>query len=209
MTLQVSQWLVIALLAVFVAMSVACGSLGGTGAITGEVRFAREVELPKVPLSPSSWQTPPTRTHRLWNSAVTSSKTPSGSPSASASSMTATGVSDRNEYSLSADVRVGDDLLYVNDTVHTVLTRGAPNNNDVVVVSTDHSDKCAEPLPGRIHSGHTDEDMPGGGVLHVRLVDVTDPGEPVVVAEATPAPSRSSLSSRTRASRLAATVDTS
>ena len=185
MTLQVSQRLVVALLAVFLATAVACESLGGTGAITGEVRFAREVELPEdsvvtVKLRDSSYADAPSV--ELGRDVIEDAER---LPIRFRVEYDRDRVSDGNEYSLSADVRVGDDLLYVNDRVHTVLTQGAPNNSDVVVVSTNPSDKCAEPLPGRIHSGYTDEDLPGGGVLHVRLVDVTDPGEPVVVAEAT------------------------
>ena len=90
-----------------------------------------------------------------------------------------------NEYSLSADVRLGDDLLYTNDTVHFVLTRGAPADSDVVVVSINPFDTCVEPLPGQIHSGMDDEDLPREAVLHVRLIDVTDPQAWLVVADTT------------------------
>ena len=92
-------------------------------------------------------------------------------------------VSDGNEYSLSAEVRRGDDLLYINDTVHTVLTRGAPRNRDVVVISTDPFDRCVEPLPGVIHSSFQREDLPREAVLHIRLIDVTDPEARLVLTE--------------------------
>ena len=92
-------------------------------------------------------------------------------------------VSDGNEYSLSAEVRRGDDLLYINDTVHTVLTRGAPGNRDVVVISTDPFDRCVEPLPGVIHSSFQREDLPREAVLHIRLIDVTDPEARLVLTE--------------------------
>ena len=38
------------------------------------------------------------------------------------------------EYSLQATVRHAGRLLYINDTVHPVLTRGAPRNSDIAVI---------------------------------------------------------------------------
>lgn len=92
-------------------------------------------------------------------------------------------ISDRAEYSLQAEVQHGDDLLYVNDTVHPALTRGAPRNPDVAVVSTNPFDTCVEPLPGVIHSSFPAGALPAGAVLTVRLVDMTEPEERVVVTE--------------------------
>ena len=46
-----------------------------------------------------------------------------------------TEIDERSEYSLSASVDLGDRLLYTNDTVHTVLTRGSPAQNDIEVIA--------------------------------------------------------------------------
>lgn len=183
--LRVCQWLVMALLAVFVAAAVACGSLEGVGAITGEVRFAREVRLPEgsivtVRLQDTSYADAPSV--ELGRDVIENSW---GLPVRFRVEYDHDRVSDRSDYALSAEVRLGEELLYVNDTVHPVLIRGAPQDSDVVVVSTNPFDRCVEPLPGRIHSDHANRDMLGGGLLHVRLVDVTDSGEPVVVTETT------------------------
>ncbi len=43
-------------------------------------------------------------------------------------------IDERNEYSLQATVRHAGRLLYINDTVHPVLTRGAPRNSDIEVI---------------------------------------------------------------------------
>lgn len=43
-------------------------------------------------------------------------------------------IDDRNEYSLSARIELNGGLLYVNDTVHLVLTRGNPADRDVEVI---------------------------------------------------------------------------
>ena len=44
-------------------------------------------------------------------------------------------IDERSEYTLSARVELGDQLLYTNDTVHTVLTRGAPAESDIEVIA--------------------------------------------------------------------------
>lgn len=46
-----------------------------------------------------------------------------------------TKIDERSEYTLSASVDLGDQLLYTNDTVHTVLTRGAPAESDIEVIA--------------------------------------------------------------------------
>ena len=46
-----------------------------------------------------------------------------------------TEIDERSEYSLSASVDLGDRLLYTNDTVHTVLTRGSPAQSDIEVIA--------------------------------------------------------------------------
>lgn len=44
-------------------------------------------------------------------------------------------IDERFEYTLSASIEVGERLIYINDTVHTVLTGGSPAENDVTVVA--------------------------------------------------------------------------
>lgn len=44
-------------------------------------------------------------------------------------------IDERFEYTLSASIKVGDQLIYINDTVHTVLTGGSPAESDVTVVA--------------------------------------------------------------------------
>ena len=182
MTLLVSHALVVAVFAVVAAVSAACGS-GSEGVISGEVRFAREVDLPEGAVV----------TVRLLDTSLADASSvelgrhvienAERLPVRFRIEYDPDEVSERNEYSLSAEVRHGDDLLYINDTVHTVLTRGAPRSSDVVVVSTNPFDACVEPLPGVLHSSFPDRELPADAVLHVRLVDVTDPEEPVVVTQ--------------------------
>ena len=184
MTLLVSHALVVAVLAVVAAAAAACGS-GSEGVISGEVRFAREVDLPEGAVV----------TVRLLDTSLADASSvelgrdvihnAERLPVRFRIEYDPDQISDRNEYSLSARVELGDDLLYINDTVHTVLTQGAPRNSDVVVISTNSFDACVEPLPGVLHSGFDDRDLPPDAVLHVRLVDVTDPDEPVVVTQVT------------------------
>ncbi len=184
MTLLVSHALVVAVFAVVAAAAAACGS-GSEAVITGEVRFARDVDLPEGSVV----------TVRLLDTSLADASSVERGrhvienadrlPVHFRIEYEPDEISERNEYSLSARVEHGDDLLYINDTVHTVLTRGAPRNSDVVVVSTNPFDACVEPLPGVIHSSFDDRDLPADAVLHVRLVDVTDPEEPVVVTQTT------------------------
>ena len=172
-----------AFLVALVATAIACGSSGSEGVITGEVRFAREVDLPEGAVV----------TVRLLDTSLADAaavelgrhvvEDADRLPVRFRIEYDRDAISEGAEYSLSADVRLGDDLLYVNDTVHTVLTRGAPRNRDVAVVSTNPFDACVAPLPGELHSGFSDEPLPGDAVLHVRLVDVTDPEKRVVVTE--------------------------
>ena len=183
MTVLVSRLLVATVLAAFLGTAVACDSSGSSGAITGEVRFARDVALPEGAVV----------TVRLLDTSLADAsavelgrdviENAGRLPVRFRIEYDRDRISDRAEYTLSADVRDGDDLLYINDTVHPVLTRGASRNSDVVVVSTNPFDTCVEPLPGELHSSFRDEDPPEGAVLHVRLVDVTEPDDPVVVTQ--------------------------
>ena len=185
MPLRLSRLLAIAVLAAALATAVACESLGPTGAVTGKVRFASEVALPEgavvtIKLLDTTLADAPSM--ELGRDMIENADR---LPVSFRIEYDRDRVSDRNEYSLSADVRHGDDLLYVNDTVHPVLTRGAPGDSDVVVVSTNPLDTCVAPLPGQIHSGMADEDLPRKAVLHVRLIDVIDPEARLVVTETT------------------------
>jgi len=90
----------------------------------------------------------------------------------------------RGEITLQAEVEVEDRLLYINDTVHPVLTRGAPRNSDVRVISVREFDQCVEPLRGQIHSSFWDGDLPDDAVLEIRLWDVSEPEERFVVVAA-------------------------
>ena len=46
-------------------------------------------------------------------------------------------IEDRNEYSLSARIELDGRLLYINDTVHPVITRDNPGDRDVEVILVD------------------------------------------------------------------------
>ena len=179
----VSRLLVLVVLAALFATPFGCSSSSSQGSITGEVRFVRDVALPEgavvtVRLLDTSWADAPAvemgrvviegagRLPVRFRIEYDREQLPEGA-----------------EYSLEATVRHGDDLLYVNDTVHPILIRGTSRNADVVVVSTNPFDTCVEPLPGEIHSSFADEALPAGAVLRVRLIDVTEPEERVVVTE--------------------------
>ena len=176
MTLRLSRLLAIAVLAAVLATPAACESLGPTGAVTGEVRFAREVALPEgtvvtVKLLDTTLADAPSM--ELGRDVIENADR---LPVSFRIEYDRGRVSDRNEYSLSADVRHGDDLLYVNDTVHPVLTRGAPGDSDVVVVSTNPLDTCVAPLPGQIHSERDDE----AGIPQIKptFLDIAPSGIP-------------------------------
>ena len=46
-------------------------------------------------------------------------------------------IDDRNEYSLSARIELDGRLLYINDTVHPVITRDNPGDRDIEVILVD------------------------------------------------------------------------
>ena len=93
-------------------------------------------------------------------------------------------IEGRAEITLSARVELGDELLYINDTVHPVLTRGNPRNSDIRVISVSEFDQCIAPLPGQIHSSFWDGDLPDDAFLEIRLWDVSEPEERLLVVEA-------------------------
>ena len=183
MTHGLTRPLTMVVLATALAATAACAPPGSSGSVSGEVRFAREVELPEgavvsVRLLDTTLADAPSV--ELGLDVIENA---GRLPVSFRIEYDRDRVVSGNEYSLSADVRHGDDLLYVNDTVHPVLTRGAPANSDVVVVSTNPFDTCVEPLPGQIHVEMAEQDLPRGAVLHVRLIDVTDPEARLVVTE--------------------------
>ncbi len=179
----VSRLLVLVVLAALFAAPLGCGSSSSQGSITGEVRFVRDVALPEGTvvtvrlLDTSLADAPAVEMGRVVIEDV--GRLPVRFRIAYDPDQLLEGA----EYSLQATVRHGDDLLYVNDTVHPILTRGASRNADVAVVSTNPFDTCVEPLPGEIHSSLAGDPLPAGAVLRVRLVDVTEPEERIVVTE--------------------------
>ena len=46
-------------------------------------------------------------------------------------------IEDRNEYSLSARIELDGRLLYINDTVHPVITGNNPSDRDIEVILVD------------------------------------------------------------------------
>ena len=126
----------------------ACKSSEPTGAITGEVRFARETALPEGVV---------VNVRLLDTSMADASSIELGRdvienagrlPVSFRVEYDRDLVSDLNEYSLGAEVRHEADLLYVNETVQPVLTRGAPGNlmswSSPLTPSTRASSLCRE-----------------------------------------------------------------
>lgn len=159
----------------------ACGS---ADTVSGEVRFHREVDLPNGA----------TVTVKLLDTSLADASAvelgevviedAESLPVAFSIEYDPAEVDSRAEITLQARVEVDGELLYINDTVHPVLTRGAPRNSDVQVISVSEFDRCVEPLPGEIHSGFWEGDLPDDAVLEVRLWDVSEPEERFVVVEA-------------------------
>ena len=162
-------------------LAVACGS---TSTIGGEVRFHRDVDLPDGAIV----------TVKLLDTSVADAsaielgcdviENADSLPVRFSIEYDPAEVEGRAEITLSARVEVGDQLLYINDTVHPVLTRGNPRNSDVRVISVNEFDQCVEPLPGQIHSAFWDGDLPNDAILEIRLWDVSEPEERFVVVEA-------------------------
>ncbi len=157
----------------------------GSDRISGEVRFAREVELPAgavvtVILLDTSLIDAPSR--ELGRDVLEAAER---LPARFRIAYDASQIEEGNEYTLYAKVELGETLLYSNDTVHPVLTRGAPRNSDVRVVSTNPFDRCVEPLAVELHAEDPTLKLPAGAELRVRLVDVTEPGQREVLTETT------------------------
>lgn len=68
-------------------------------------------------------------------------------------------IEERNEYSLQALVELDGDLLYINDTVHTVLTYGSPAQSDIEVI------QITPPKAGETFTTITVRAVPADGVV--------------------------------------------
>ena len=156
-----------------------------TTQISGEVQFHRDVDLPEgatVTVKLLDTSLADASAIELGRDVIENAD--AAADLDSASSYDPADIEGRAEVTLSARVEVGDDLLYINDTVHQVLTRGAPRNSDVRVISVSEFDQCVEPLRGQLHSSFWDGDLPDDAVLEIRLWDVSEPEQRFVVVEA-------------------------
>ena len=173
-----------ALLLVTAFLALGCSELG-EGSVAGKVRFHRDIELPRgatvvVSLRDTSLADAPSG--ELGRDVIRGA---SQLPTWFQIEYDPREIRPGGEYSLQAEVRLGDELLYLHDTVHPVITRGAPRNIDLLVVSTDPIDRCIEPLPGMIHLGMAGQSLPSDAELRIRLVDVSDPDARTLVTETT------------------------
>ena len=171
----------IALLTALACTTVGCGS---DNTISGEVQFHRDVELPEgatVTVKLLDTSLADASAIELGRDVIENAEQ---LPIRFSVQYDPADVEGRAEVTLSARVEVGDQLLYINDTVHPVLTRGAPRNSDVRVISVSEFDQCVEPLRGRLYSSFWDGDLPDDAVLEIRLWDVSEPEERLVVVEA-------------------------
>ena len=164
-----------------VASILGCGS---TNTISGEVRFHRDVDLPEgatVTVLLLDTSLADASAIELGRDVIEDAEQLAIRFSIQYDSGDIDG---RAEITLQAEVELGNQLLYINDTVHPVLTRGAPRNSDVQVISVSEFDQCVEPLRGQIHSSFWDGNLPDDAVLEIRLWDVSEPEERFVVVEA-------------------------
>ena len=172
----------VALLASLACVSAGCGS---SNTVSGEVRFHRDVDLPEgatVTVLLLDTSLADASAIELGRDVIANAKR---LPVPFRIEYDPGDVEDRAEITLQARVEVGDQLLYINDTVHPVLTGGNPRNSDIRVISVNEFDQCVEPLPGQIHSSFWDGDLPDDAVLEIRLWDVSEPEERLLVVEGT------------------------
>jgi len=172
-------WL--AFLASFACAVAACGS---PNTVSGEVRFHRDVDLPEgatVTVKLLDTSLADASAMELGRDVIANAER---LPIRFSIEYDPNAVDDKAEITLSAQVELGNELLYINDTVHPVLTHGNPRNSDVRVISVSEFDQCVEPLPGQIHSSFWDGDLPDDAILEIRLWDVSEPEERFVVVEA-------------------------
>ena len=92
-------------------------------------------------------------------------------------------IEERSRYAVQAAVWRGDELLYINDTVHSVITRGHPKRLDVTVISTAPNPDRAivEVVAGAIGTAAGAVELPAGTAILVSLISI--PGEDVREAE--------------------------
>lgn len=159
----------------------ACGS---ADTVSGEVRFHRDVDLPEgatVTVLLLDTSLADASAIELGRDVIENAEQ---LPIRFSIQHDSSDIDGRSEITLQAEVELGNQLLYINDTVHPVLTRGAPRNSDVQVISVSEFDRCVEPLRGQIHSSFWDGNLPDDAVLEIRLWDVSEPEDRFVVVEA-------------------------
>ena len=179
-------WFLVNVIWIALFTALACTTFGCASAdvVSGEVRFHRDVDLPEgatvtVLLLDTSYAD--ASAIELGRDVIPNAER---LPVRFTIQFDPGEIDGRAEITLSARVEVGDELHYINDTVHPVLTRGAPRNSDVRVIAVSEFDQCVEPLPGQIHSSFWDGDLPDDAVLEIRLWDISEPEERFVVVEA-------------------------
>ncbi len=166
---------------VLVAALSAMASCASSDSVSGEVRFHRNVELP-----PGATVTVTLQDTSLADASAIELGTDVINDAARLPvrfriEYDGEKIDDRNEYSLSARVEANGELLYINDTVHPIITGGNPRNSDVRVISVIEFDQCVEPLRGQIHSSFWDGDLPDDAIMEIRLWDVSEPEQRFVV----------------------------
>ena len=170
-----------AALAMLLAL-LACAPVDGN-AISGEVRFVRDVELPEgatLEVSVVDVSLADAPSTELGRQVI---EDPGRLPARFRVTYDSAQIESRNRYALQARIRLGEELLYINDTVHPVLTQGAPRQSDILVISVDPFDRCIEPLAGILHVAGIETNLPEESELRVRLLDVSDPDRPAIVTE--------------------------
>ena len=81
-------------------------------------------------------------------------------------------IQERNEYSLQARVELEGELLYINDTVHTVLTRGSPAQSGIEVIRVESSAVGGEFTTIAVHAVPAEgSEIPLGSEITARLVN--------------------------------------
>lgn len=96
-------------------------------------------------------------------------------------------IEERNEYSLQAQIELDGRLLYINDTVHTVLTGGSPAQSDIEVIriAPAESGEASASVTVRVSIAEGAE-VPPGSMVTATLVNLHRPSE-VIAERAIPA----------------------
>ena len=96
-------------------------------------------------------------------------------------------IEERNEYSLQARIERDGGLLYINDTVHTVLTGGSPAQSDIEVIRIAPADAGESSASVSVRVSVADgAEVPPGSEVTATLVYLHRPDE-VIVERAVPA----------------------